>query len=232
MTWAIPCPQQPSLPIIGSKDRFPVRRIYCVGQNYAAHAREMGSNPDQEPPFFFSKPADALVADGATIPYPPGTENLHHEAELVVAIGTGGTSIPRETALAHVWGYAVGNDLTRRDLQAAAKKIGRPWDMSKGFDNSAPCAPLHPASSTGHLTSGAINLTVNGETRQSSNLSDLIWSVADVIAYLSTLVDLMPGDLIFTGTPEGVGPLVPGDICVVEIEGLGKLTTRIGEKAA
>ena len=232
MTWAIPCPQQPSLPIIGSKDRFPVRRIYCVGQNYAAHAREMGSNPDQEPPFFFSKPADALVADGATIPYPPGTENLHHEAELVVAIGTGGTSIPRETALAHVWGYAVGNDLTRRDLQAASKKIGRPWDMSKGFDNSAPCAPLHPASSTGHLTSGAINLTVNGETRQSSNLSDLIWSVADVIAYLSTLVDLMPGDLIFTGTPEGVGPLVPGDICVVEIEGLGKLTTRIGEKAA
>ncbi|UWQ14290.1 fumarylacetoacetate hydrolase family protein [Aliiroseovarius sp. M344] len=229
MTWAIPCPQQPSLPIVGSKDRFPVRRIYCVGQNYAAHAREMGSNPDQEPPFFFSKPADALVADGATIPYPPGTENLHHEAELVVAIGNGGASIPRETALDHVWGYAVGNDLTRRDLQAAAKKIGRPWDMSKGFDNSAPCAPLHPASSTGHLTSGAINLTVNGETRQSSNLSDLIWSVADVIAYLSTLVELMPGDLIFTGTPEGVGPLVPGDVCVVEIEGLGKLTTRIGK---
>ncbi|MDE9450066.1 fumarylacetoacetate hydrolase family protein [Aliiroseovarius sp. Z3] len=231
MTWAIPCPAQPFLPIAGSDDRFPVRRIYCVGQNYAAHAREMGSNPDQEPPFFFSKPADALVADGATVPYPPGTDNLHHEAELVVAIGTGGANIARDKALDHVWGYAVGNDLTRRDVQAAAKKIGRPWDMAKGFDHSAPCGPLHPVSSTGHPTSGAISLSVNGEPRQSSNLSDLIWPVADVIAYLSSLVALAPGDLIFTGTPEGVGPLVSGDVCVVDIEGLGQLTTRIGEKA-
>lgn len=231
MTWAIPCPAQPSLPITGSDDRFPVRRIYCVGQNYAAHAREMGSNPDQEPPFFFSKPADALVPDGATVPYPPGTENLHHEAELVVAIGSGGANIPRDTALQHVWGYAVGNDLTRRDIQAAAKKIGRPWDMAKGFDHSAPCGPLHPVATTGHINSGAIRLTVNGETRQSSDLSDLIWPIADVIAYLSSLVTLAQGDLIFTGTPEGVGPLVSGDVCVVKIEGLGRLTTRIGEKA-
>ncbi|GHF01876.1 fumarylacetoacetate (FAA) hydrolase [Aliiroseovarius zhejiangensis] len=232
MTWAIPCPAQPSLAIEGSDARFPVRRIYCVGQNYAAHAREMGSNPDQEPPFFFSKPADALVADGTTVPYPPGTENLHHEAELVVAIGTGGTNIARDAALDHVWGYAVGNDLTRRDVQAAAKKIGRPWDMAKGFDHSAPCGPLHPVSAVGHPSSGRISLTVNGEPRQSSNLSDLIWPVADVISYLSSLVALAPGDLIFTGTPEGVGPLVPGDTCVVEIDGLGRLTTRIGTPAA
>ena len=230
MTWAIPCPAQSFLTIAGSDDHFPVRRIYCVGQNYAAHAREMGSNPDQEPPFFFSKPADALVADGATVPYPPGTDSLHHEAELVVAIGVGGAGIARDAALDHVWGYAVGNDLTRRDIQASAKKIGRPWDMAKGFDHSAPCGLLHPVSVTGHLTSGAISLTVNGETRQSSNLSDLIWPVADVVAYLSSLVALAPGDLIFTGTPEGVGPLVPGDQCVVEIEGLGQLTTQIGDK--
>ncbi|MCK8463368.1 fumarylacetoacetate hydrolase family protein [Aliiroseovarius sp. S1339] len=229
MTWAIPCPPQPSLAIVGSDDRFPVRRIYCIGQNYAAHAREMGSNPDQDPPFFFSKPADALVADGATVPYPPGTDNLHHEAELVVAIGIGGANIPVETALDHVWGYAIGNDLTRRDLQAAAKKVGRPWDMAKGFDHSAPCGPLHPASKTGHIGTGKIQLTVNDEVRQSSDLSDLIWSVADVIAYLSSLITLAPGDLIFTGTPEGVGPVMPGDVCVVEIEGLGRLTTRIGQ---
>ena len=232
MTWAIPCPPQPSLPIVGSDDRFPVRRIYCVGQNYAAHAREMGSNPDQDPPFFFSKPADALVVDGATVPYPPGTDNLHHEAELVVAIGIGGANIPVETALDHVWGYAIGNDLTRRDLQAAAKKVGRPWDMAKGFDHSAPCGQLHPVSTSGHLTAGAISLSVNGDLRQSSDLSDLIWPVADVIAYLSSMVVLAPGDLIFTGTPEGVGPLVQGDVCVVEIEGLGQLTTHIGSATA
>ncbi|MCI2394757.1 fumarylacetoacetate hydrolase family protein [Aliiroseovarius sediminis] len=232
MTWAIPCPLQPSLAIAGSAERFPVRRIYCVGQNYAAHAREMGSNPDREPPFFFSKPADAMVPDGATVPYPPGTENLHHEVELVVAIGVGGTNISVETALNHVWGYAIGNDLTRRDLQAEAKKIGRPWDMAKGFDLSAPCGDLRPAAATGHPSAGYIRLSVNDKTRQSSDLSDLIWSVPEVIAHLSSTITLAPGDLIFTGTPEGVGALVPGDTCVAEISGLGQLTTHIGSAAS
>nr|WP_322791079.1 fumarylacetoacetate hydrolase family protein [Aliiroseovarius halocynthiae] len=203
-----------------------MRRIFCVGQNYAAHAREMGANPDRELPFFFSKPADALVQDGASIPFPPGTSNLHHEVELVVAIGQGGANIAASEALEHVWGYAVGNDLTRRDIQATAKAAGRPWDMAKGFDRSAPCGALHPVKAVGHITQGAISLSVNGETRQSSDISDLIWPVADVIAYLSTLVELCAGDLIFTGTPENVGPLQPGDTCVGQIEGLGTITTR------
>lgn len=232
MTWAIPCPAQPALPVIGSDDKFPVRRIYCVGQNYAAHAREMGSNPDREPPFFFSKPADALVADGATVPYPPATENLHYEAELVVAIGVGGAFISRDNALDHVFGYAVGNDLTRRDLQAAAKSAGKPWDLAKGFDQSAPCGAVHPVEKCGHFESGAIKLSVNDEIRQSSDMSDMIWPVPDVISYLSSMVTLAAGDLIFTGTPEGVGPLVEGDTSVVEIAGLGKLTTHIGPQSA
>lgn len=227
MTWAIPVPAQPFLPIAGSDQKFPVRRIFCVGQNYAAHAREMGSNPDRELPFFFSKPADALVADGASIPYPPGTSNLHHEVELVVAIGKGGANIAADAALDHVWGYAVGNDLTRRDVQADAKSNGRPWDMAKGFDRSAPCGALHPVAEVGHFTKGAISLSVNGETRQNSDISDLIWPVADVIAYLSTLVELSAGDLIFTGTPENVGPLQSGDTCVAQIDGLGSVTTHI-----
>ncbi|WP_133487014.1 fumarylacetoacetate hydrolase family protein [Aliiroseovarius marinus] len=227
MTWTIPAPAQPFLPIAGSDQKFPVRRIFCVGQNYAAHAREMGSNPDRELPFFFSKPADALVADGATIPFPPGTSNLHHEVELVVAIGKGGVNIAADAALDHVWGYAVGNDLTRRDVQADAKSNGRPWDMAKGFDRSAPCGALHPVAEVGHFTKGAISLSVNGETRQNSDISDLIWPVADVIAYLSTLVELSAGDLIFTGTPENVGPLQSGDTCVAQIDGLGSVTTHI-----
>ncbi|SPF78818.1 Fumarylpyruvate hydrolase [Aliiroseovarius pelagivivens] len=227
MTWAIPTPAQPFLSIAGSDQKFPVRRIFCVGQNYAAHAREMGSNPDRELPFFFSKPADALVADGASIPYPSGTSNLHHEVELVVALGKGGANIAADAALDHVWGYAVGNDLTRRDVQADAKSNGRPWDMAKGFDRSAPCGELHPAESVGHFTKGAISLSVNGETRQKSDVSDLIWPVADVIAYLSTLVELSAGDLIFTGTPENVGPLQSGDTCVAQIDGLGSVTTHI-----
>lgn len=227
MTWAIPASAQPFLPVAGSDQKFPVRRIYCVGQNYAAHAREMGSNPDRELPFFFSKPADALVPDGATISYPPGTSNLHHEVELVVAIGTGGRDIAVKDALDHVWGYAVGNDLTRRDIQAEAKAAGRPWDMAKGFDHSAPCGELHPVSETGHFKRGRIALSVNGEARQASDLSDLIWSVEEVISYLSSLVELMPGDLIFTGTPEGVSALNPGDHCVAEIDGLGRVKTHI-----
>ena len=227
MTWAVPARAQPFLPIAGSDQKFPVRRIFCVGQNYAAHAREMGSNPDRELPFFFSKPADALVADGASIPYPPGTSNLHHEVELVVALGKGGSNIAADTALDHVWGYAVGNDLTRRDVQADAKSNGRPWDMAKGFDRSAPCGELHPVGAVGHFTKGAISLAVNGETRQNSDISDLIWPVADVVAYLSTLVELSAGDLIFTGTPENVGPLQSGDTCVARIDGLGSVTTHI-----
>ena len=226
-TWVIAPPSQPSLPVVGGTGRFPVRRIFCVGRNYAAHAREMGHDPDREPPFFFTKPADALVADGATIPYPPATENLHFEAELVVAIGVGGADIDADRALNHVFGYAIGNDLTRRDMQAAAKKLGRPWDMAKGFDRSAPCGPLHRAADIGHLNRGKITLSVNGVLRQDADLSDMIWSVPEVISLLSTLVELQPGDVIMTGTPAGVGALEKGDSCVVEIATLGCLTTHI-----
>lgn len=228
MSWAFDPPARPALPIMGSEDQFPVRRIFCVGRNYAAHAREMGHDPTREPPFFFSKPADALVTDGTKIPYPPATENLHFEAELVVAIGQGGASIPVDAALGHVFGYAIGNDLTRRDLQSAAKKAGRPWDMAKGFDLSAPVGPVHPVTRVGHLASGRILLSVNGETRQEADLSDMIWSVEEVISHLSKLVEIHPGDLIMTGTPDGVGALRIGDKCVVEIETLGCLTTHIG----
>ncbi|MDA5093136.1 fumarylacetoacetate hydrolase family protein [Aliiroseovarius sp. KMU-50] len=227
MTWAFDPPPQPALPIVGSEDQFPVRRIFCVGRNYAAHAREMGHDPDREPPFFFSKPADALVMDGAEIPFPLATENLHFEAELVVAMGVGGSDIPVDTALDHVFGYAIGNDLTRRDLQATAKKMGRPWDMAKGFDLSAPIGPVHPVAIHGHHLSGRIALSVNGEIHQGADLGDMIWSVPEVIAHLSKLVALRPGDLIMTGTPEGVGALVRGDDCAVEIAGLGCLTTHI-----
>ncbi len=226
MSWTFDPPDRPALPIVGSEDRFPVRRIFCVGRNYAAHAREMGHDPTREPPFFFTKPADALVMDGAAIPFPPATENLHHEAELVVAIGRAGANIAAPAALDHVFGYAIGNDLTRRDLQAAAKKVGRPWDMAKGFDRSAPCGPLHPVELVGHVSSGRIALSVNEEIRQEADLADMIWSVPEVISHLSNLVEIRPGDLIMTGTPDGVGALHPGDTCVVEIGALGRLTTR------
>lgn len=220
----------PSLAVAGSADRIPVRRIFCIGRNYAAHAREMGKDPDRDPPFFFLKPADSVVEDGATIPYPPETENFHHEAELVAVIGTGGRNIPAEKALDHVWGYAVGNDLTRRDLQLKARDQGRPWDLGKGFDRSAPIAPVYPVSAVGHPSKGSIRLTVNGEVRQQADLSELIWSVPEIVSILSHSMELRPGDVIMTGTPAGVGPLVPGDICVVSIEGLGELTTRIGPR--
>lgn len=226
-TWVIDPPPQPSLPVVGDTGRFPVRRIFCVGRNYAAHAREMGHDPDREPPFFFTKPADALVPDGATIAYPPATENLHFEAELVVAIGEGGAEIDAAHALEHVFGYAIGNDLTRRDVQAAAKKLGRPWDMAKGFDRSAPCGPLHRAADIGHLSGGKITLSVNGVVQQDADLADMIWSVPEVISHLSSLVELRPGDLIMTGTPAGVGALGKGDSCVVEIATLGRLITHI-----
>jgi fumarylpyruvate hydrolase len=227
MTFVIPPVASPSAEVLGSDARFPVHRIYCVGRNYAAHAREMGMDPEREPPFFFSKPADALVANGTPVPYPPRTTNLHHEIELVVAIGVGGRDIPLGNALAHVFGYAVGNDLTRRDLQFAAREQGRPWDVAKGFDGSAPMSAIRPVAESGHVERGAIWLEVNGEPRQRANLSEMIWSVPEIVAELSTYFELRPGDLIFTGTPEGVGPVRRGDSLVGGIDGLETLRTTI-----
>lgn len=219
-----------SVAVADSADRFPVRRIFCVGRNYAAHAREMGKDPDREPPFFFTKPADAVADSDVEIAYPPQTENLHHEAELVVAIGSGGRNIPEAQALDHVWGYAIGNDLTRRDLQLEARDKGRPWDLSKGFDRSAVIGPVHPLAKVGHFAKGSIRLSVNGEMRQDADLAELIWSVPEVISILSRSIALSRGDLIMTGTPAGVGALTPGDLCVVAIERLGEITTKIGPR--
>ncbi len=224
MSFVIPAPVPPSLAVADSAARFPLRRIFCVGRNYAAHAREMGNDPDREPPFFFTKPADSVVGDGVTLPFPTATQDLHHEVELVVALGQGGRDIPVAAALDHVWGYGVGNDLTRRDLQAEAKRMGRPWDMAKGFDSSAVIAPLRAAADVGHPAQGRIVLWVDDELRQQGDLADQIWSVPEIIATLSRLVALAPGDLIMTGTPAGVGPLRPGAQWRAEIEGLGRLT--------
>ena len=214
----------PALPVAGGSDLFPVGRIYCVGRNYAEHAREMGHDPDREPPFFFMKPANAIVPNGATIPFPQATQDLHHEIELVIALGKGGANIAVEKALDHVWGYGVGLDMTRRDLQGEAKKMGRPWEMGKSFDNSAPCTALLPASRIGHPAKGAIWLKVNGAIKQKGDLSEMIWNVPDTIAYLSGLVTLQPGDLIYSGTPAGVGPVQPGDKLEGHVDGVGDLT--------
>lgn len=219
-------PALPSVEIAGTRNRFPVHRIYCVGRNYAEHAREMGSDPKVEPPVFFAKPPDAIVASGVAIPYPPRTDNLHHEVELVVAIGGAGRNISADQALGHVFGYAVGIDLTRRDLQGAAKKKGLPWDTGKGFDASAPIGAIRPAS-LGHAERGRIWLSVNGEIRQQADIGEMIWSVPEVIAELSTLFELKAGDLIYTGTPAGVGPLKPGDRIECGIEGLETLRNTI-----
>ena len=224
-SFVIPAPAVATVPVAGG-GRFPVRRIYCVGRNYAEHAREMGADPDRELPFFFCKPADAVVTGGADMPYPTMTSNLHHEMELVAAIGRGGADIPQAEALAHVWGYAAGLDMTRRDLQNQAKKEGKPWDMGKGFDHSAPIGDLVPAAKV-DPTKGRIELRVNGAVRQTSDLSKLIWSVAETVAYLSKLVRLEPGDLIFTGTPEGVAAVVRGDLLEGVVEGVGSVKTRI-----
>jgi fumarylpyruvate hydrolase len=226
-SYVFPIWQHPAVPVTGSAALFPVRRIFCVGRNYAAHAREMGSDPDREPPFFFTKPTDAIVADGSVVPYPPATANFHHEIELVVAIGRGGADIVPGQALDHVFGYAVGIDLTRRDLQNAAKAVGQPWDMSKGFDHSAPISAIRPAASIGHPSRAGIRLSVNDVVRQNGNIADLIWSVPETIATLSRLVTLAPGDLIYTGTPDGVGPLKPGDRVSGEIEGIGTIAISI-----
>ncbi|MCY1693916.1 fumarylacetoacetate hydrolase family protein [Curtobacterium sp. SL109] len=222
----IPAPATPSVPTT-TGGRFPVRRVFCVGRNYAAHAREMGHDPDREPPFFFTKPADAVVTDDAGTPYPPMTGRLEHEVELVVAVGVGGADIPVGDALDHVWGYGVGLDLTRRDLQAEAKRLGRPWDMAKGFDASAPIGTLVPAADV-DPTHGTIALTVDGERRQHGDLADQIWSVAEVLAELSRAVRLEPGDLVMTGTPDGVGVVAPGSVLVGTVEGVGTVRTTLG----
>ncbi|MDE2007350.1 MAG: fumarylacetoacetate hydrolase family protein [Rhodospirillales bacterium] len=222
----LPPPAPVAIPVAGG-GAFPVRRVFCVGRNYAAHAREMGSDPDREPPFFFMKPADALLTGGADMPYPPASNDLHHEMELVVGLAEGGADIAEADALAHVWGYAAGLDMTRRDLQGQAKKEGKPWDMGKGFDHSAPIGLMVPAARSGHPAKGRIALHVNGKVRQESDLTHLIWSVPETIAYLSRLVRLAPGDLIFTGTPEGVAAVVRGDLLEGEVEGVGTVRTRI-----
>ena len=231
MSYIFTPPATVSIPVAGSDDQFAVRRVYCVGRNYAAHAREMGFDPDREPPFFFCKPADAIVpvqdAQVLELPYPAQTTNYHYEAELVAVIGKAGSDIPVDRALEHVWGYAVGLDMTRRDLQMKMREMGRPWEIGKAFDASAPIAPIHPASKIGHPTDAAIWLSVDGETKQRSNVTHLIWSVAETVAYLSQFFRLEPGDVIFTGTPEGVGPVKAGQTMVTGVDGVGELTVRV-----
>jgi fumarylpyruvate hydrolase len=216
-----------SLPVQGNDKRFPVNRVFCVGRNYADHAREMGHDPNREPPFFFMKPSSTIVSDGKGFPYPDQSTDVQYEVELVVAIHVGGSNISSSKTLEHVYGYAVGLDMTRRDLQTAAKKMGRPWETGKAFDDSAPCSEIIPASKIGHPRSGAITLKVNSAVKQKGDLSELIWNVPDTIAYLSTLFALQPGDLIYTGTPAGVGPIVIGDIMHASIDGVGQLEVRV-----
>ncbi|HYD78705.1 MAG TPA: fumarylacetoacetate hydrolase family protein [Paucimonas sp.] len=229
MSFVFPPPAVPAVPVAGRDALFPVHRIYCVGRNYAEHAKEMGAS-GREPPFFFMKPADAVlpVAQGAigAMPYPPLTADLHHELELVVAIGRGGADIAAAEAVDHIWGYAIGLDMTRRDLQGEAKKLGRPWDTGKAFESSAPIGPIHPANGV-LMTSGAIQLNVNGAVRQKSDIGKLIWNIAETIEHLSTYFTLQPGDLIFTGTPEGVAAVGKGDLLEGSIAGLGDLRVKI-----
>lgn len=226
VSYAVTAPPIPSLPVANSDLRFPVRRIYCVGRNYLAHVREMG-NDEKLPPLFFSKAADMIVESGTTIPYPIFTQSYHHEIELVVAMKSGGANIPTEKALDHVYGYAVGLDMTRRDVQQAAVKAGRPWEVGKSFDQSAPCGAIYPASEVGHISSGRIQLSVNGNMRQESDIGRLIWNVAQIIHHLSLQVALAAGDLIYTGTPDGVGAVVAGDEMVGSIDKLGELRIKI-----
>ena len=226
MDYVFPPPPPVSVPVVGGNAFFPVRRVYCVGRNYADHAAEMGADT-REPPFFFSKPADALVPGGGDVLYPPATSNLQHEVELVVALIGGGAGVLPTRALDWVYGYAVGLDLTRRDLQQRAKDRGHPWDMGKGFDQSAPIGAIHPLAAVAHPERGAIWLKVNGQLRQNGDLGQMSWKVAEVIANLSTYVALAPGDLIFTGTPAGVSTVVRGDVLEAAVEGIGELTVRL-----
>ncbi|MBO1075904.1 fumarylacetoacetate hydrolase family protein [Roseomonas marmotae] len=223
MRYVIEPAPETTIPVKGEEGVFPVRRIWCVGRNYAEHAREMGHDPDREPPFFFSKPANAAVP-GGTLPFPGQTKDLHHEVELVAAIGKGGKNIPQERALEHVYGYAIGLDMTRRDIQAEAKKLGRPWELAKGFDQSCPISEIVPASRIGHPSRGKIEVTVNGKVQQTGDLSQMIWSLPEAIAYLSRYVELLPGDLIMTGTPAGVSAVKPGDTMHGTCEGVGEVT--------
>jgi len=231
MSYVVTPPAVTAVPVKGSNDAFPVRRVYCVGRNYAAHAREMGFDPDREPPFFFCKPADAVVpvAEGQTLElaYPTETQNFHYEIELVAAIAKSGANIALEDALSHVWGYAVGLDMTRRDLQMKMREAGRPWEIGKAFDHGAPIGPITPAAQCGDIHNAAIRLDVNGQTKQSSHINQLIWSVAETISYLSRFFRLQAGDLIYTGTPEGVGPVVAGDVMLGSVDGVGTLSVKV-----
>jgi len=225
--YAIPLWATPIIPVADG-DPFPVRRIFCVGRNYAAHAREMGHDPDREPAFFFAKPADAVVENNSTLPYPVKTADMHPEIEMVVALKNGGFGIAEADALDHVYGYCVGLDCTRRDMQSGFKDMGRPWDMAKGFDQSAPVSEIRRAEEVGHIAEGAVTLAVNGEVRQSGDVNQMIWNVPETIAYLSGLITLQPGDLIMTGTPSGVSAVVKGDHLVGHVDGLTDLDIRIG----
>ena len=226
MNYVIAAPKQASVPVKGTHLRFPVRRIYCVGRNYNDHVVEMGGVPGREPPFFFQKPADALLLDG-NFPYPPATHDVHHEVELVVALQSGGKDIAVSNAVQHVYGYAVGIDMTRRDLQGESKKAGRPWEVAKAFDHSAPIGEIIPKADTGVLEHAGISLHVNGTQRQSSDISQMIWSVPEIISELSRLFELHAGDIIFTGTPSGVGPVQPGDKLHAAIEHVGELSLQV-----
>ena len=225
--YVIDPPTPASLPVRGSDARFPVRRVYCVGRNYAAHAIEMGHDPDREDPFFFQKNPDDLLTDGADFPYPDKSNDVHHEIEMSVALAKGGRNISLESALDHVWGYGVALDMTRRDLQGACKKAGRPWEIGKAFDHSAPASELVAASEIGHPADGAIWLKINGEVRQEGDLNQLIWKVPEMIAYLSGLFTLAPGDIILSGTPAGVGPVARGDELEGHVDGVGDLRIRV-----
>ena len=227
--YVIAPPAAPSLPVAGTNKLFPVRRVWCVGRNYLEHIREMG-NDEREPPFFFAKPSDALVRDGSTIPYPSLTKDFHFEVELVVALKSGGRNIPVDKALDCIYGYGVGIDLTRRDLQIASRNIKQPWEIGKFFDHSAPCGALRPATEIGHPAKGKITLKTNGKPRQEGDLSQMIWNVPEIISKLSEMVKLEAGDIIFTGTPSGVGPVVEGDKMECEVEGVGTLTITVGSK--
>lgn len=224
--FVIPAPAQPSLPIEGSAQRFPVRRVYCIGRNYAAHAIEMGHDPNREPPFFFQKNPDNLTSDGR-FPYPSQSSDVHHEIEMVVALKSGGSDIPPEQALEHVWGYGICLDMTRRDLQAQAKEMGRPWEIGKSFEASAPVSALRAVAEVGHPVAGAIELRVNGALRQSGDLNQMIWKVPEMIAYLSQYFALAAGDVILTGTPAGVAAVQRGDVMEGRIEGLGALSVTV-----
>ncbi|MGO4669443.1 fumarylacetoacetate hydrolase family protein [Bosea sp. 2RAB26] len=223
----VQAPEQVTVPVRGTQSRFPVHRIYCVGRNYAAHTIEMGGDPNREAPFFFQKNPDSVVLDGADFPYPPRSSNVHHEIEMVVALAKGGKDIPVERALEHVYGYAVGLDMTRRDLQDECKKAGRPWEIGKAFEHSAPLSGIVPASTIGHPENGAVWLKVNGEIRQQGDLNHMIWKVPEMISYLSGLFELQPGDLIMSGTPSGVGAIVRGDVMEGHVEGIGTVHAKV-----